>query len=244
MREQVAAAMLAGRALFCKIRGILDVQYEQPIDFLLGKPFLHIQRVQGIIGLLRRLRAVVFVALPDDKIHRGPALDHRLIGAVPPGAAMQIGGEQFGPLAHHERHGLPAARVAVGIDLVRVDVVMPQEIFSQRDGLVGRGLAPVAELRGDNNHPVVVLLRGEAEVLLPQVLPHALKIQPLIPRQGEIQRIGLAPVVGFRDVDVVMDVPFHLGMEHVVQHKAAVGLRPFRDQAVIGLPRRTGSFPS
>ena len=55
---------------------------------------------------------------------------------------------------------------------------------------------------------------------------HALKVQPLIPREREKQRVGTASVVAFGDVYIKMNVSVIRGMVDVVNGKSAVGFGP------------------
>ena len=226
--KQISAAVLAGGAALAEAVCILDVQHQQPADLLLGQPCRRIEVMEPVVCLPAGFRAVVLIALPDDEIHRHPGLRYRLIGPVPLGGALEIGREQIGPHPHDAGHGLPAAGVALGIDLLRVDVIGIQQVFGQGDGLHRRGLPPVTELRGGHDHAVVVMQCLEGKVLTVQVLPHPLEVQPLIAGKGEKQGIGLTAVVAVRDVDVIVDVPLR-GVEHIVHLKAPVGLCPLRD---------------
>ena len=62
--------------------------------------------------------AVIRIAFPDDQIYWHLGLRHWFVGPGPLGGAVEVGGEQVGPCAQCQRHGLPAAGVAVDIDLV------------------------------------------------------------------------------------------------------------------------------
>ena len=55
---------------------------------------------------------------------------------------------------------------------------------------------------------------------------HALKIQPLIPREREKQRVGLAAVIALGDVYIIMNVSVVWGVVDVVNGKPAVGFGP------------------
>ena len=55
---------------------------------------------------------------------------------------------------------------------------------------------------------------------------HALKVQPLIPREREKQGVWLAAVVAFGDIYIIMNIAVIGGMVNVINGKSAVGFGP------------------
>ena len=59
-----------------------------------------------------------------------------------------------------------------------------------------------------------------------KILRHALKVQPLIPRKREKQRVGTASVIALGDVYIKMNVAVARGVVDVVNGKSAEGFGP------------------
>ncbi len=100
---------------------------------------------------------------------------------------------------------------------------MGQKVLCQGNGHIGGGFAPVIQLRGEDNHFIVVFRRLCAEVLR-HICADALKIQSFPAGQCNKQRIRLAAVVAFRDVAAVVDVAVFFRMQNIVIQKSALHL--------------------
>ena len=109
---------------------------------------------------------------------------------------------------------------------------MAEKILHQGDGLSGRCFSPVGKLRRHNDHLRIVILRLKGKVLTVQIFSHALKIQPLISRQSEENRIRLASVVAVGNINAVMNVPVICRMQHIIQQKTPVFLRALRHRCL------------
>ena len=182
--------------------------------------------MERVIGFNKGGRAVVAILSADGEINRGARLSEHVQITIPLGAGRKIRGEQIGACTHDQRAGLPAAGHAVQIDAACVDVVMADEILGQGDGFVGGGLSPIVELRGEDDHPLVIMNGFRAEIL-DHIRAHALEIQPFPARQGDEQRIGNTAVIGFGNVAAEMNIA-DIAVKHIVVDKTALRLRAGR----------------
>ena len=156
---------------------------------------------------------------------------------------MKRRGEKLGALREHQRERLPATGVAVDIDLAAVNGVSVEQIFRQRDGLLRRGVAPIAQLRRGYDHFVVVLLRLKNKVFRADVLADALKVQPFIAGERDVQGVRFAFVVAFGDVQMKMNVP-DIRMQDIVHQETAIGLASRAYIVIRFLRRLFGCFRS
>ena len=151
---------------------------------------------------------------------------------------MQIGREQLRALPHNDGHGFPAAGIAVGIHPGRVYVIVLQKVFHQGYRLVGGGFAPIAELRRDNDHFLVILLGLKAEGFRLDIGGNPLEVQPFIAGERKEQGVRLAAVIALRDIHVIVNVAIRSAMEYVVHGKAAIGFCTGSDKLAFPKGRR------
>lgn len=136
---------------------------------------------------------------------------------------MKRRGEKLWALREHQRERLPAAGVAVDIDLAAVNGISVKQILCQRDSLLCRGVAPIAQLRCGDDHFVVVLLRLKNKIFRSDICADTLKVQPFVAGKREVQRIRFAFIVAFGDVQMKMNIP-DIRMQDIVHQEPAIGL--------------------
>ena len=112
--------MVIVNALGVEIGVVRNIELQKLVDLAISQPCLFIGDVEVRIGVPRRLRAVILVVFRHEDIDRHPVFCHVVIGAVPLGAAVDLGGVEVGAQGHRLRHGFAASRIPCGIDAAGV----------------------------------------------------------------------------------------------------------------------------
>lgn len=134
--------MLVCDAGSSKIRTVLYVQHSQTVNFILCQPLFSIQLPQIPVCFFKRFGAIIFIILSNNEINRRPGLYYGFISAVPLGTAHQRSRKQLRLFIQNQGKRFPAARITVNIDFCRIDFIMAEKIFRQRNRLVCRCLPP------------------------------------------------------------------------------------------------------
>ena len=105
---------------------------------------------------------------------------------------------------------------------------MGKKEFRQGYRLIGRGLAPVVQLRGEDDHLIVILNGFHAEVF-DHIGSDTLEIQSLPSWKRYKQSIRLRTIVGFRYVTGIVDISVLRRMQDIVIDKPSLHFFADRD---------------
>lgn len=178
--------MLVGNPCSFEIGTVFYIQHQKLCDFFLRQPFFLVEPMQFFVCLPERLRRVVFIALADYRVippshltyratgrmailtmealafivHWRPCLYHWPVLPIPLGTAHKGPGKQLRPHFQNKRQCFAPAGIAIDIYLCRINGVIVQKIFHQRNCLLCRCLSPVIQRKYNPWYPGSVTYRA------------------------------------------------------------------------------------